>query len=251
MSTQRSGTQTLQGKTTGIHGMLVFGDDVPRFSHFPMFQPPHHSQVILEVGFDGATKGVLDADRKAESDNIFSFKPEVFDITELDPSGPGPVRTSLRGTLYHGHFEHGGEPISEEITVRISRVVYFQLLDLEAAHDNNADLRYLVLGRAGDFHLAHYITARPDFDHVLQARLVPGSIKNDEGDPVPDETAAQFNLGDPAYFQGRHDVPAERLTAPGTFKALFSGQPSRAGVVTYTADLEIVQEIYLEVAELA
>ena len=40
------------GDTTGIHGMLLFGEDILYLSHLPMFASPHNFQVLLEVRFD-------------------------------------------------------------------------------------------------------------------------------------------------------------------------------------------------------
>jgi hypothetical protein len=239
------------GDMTSIHGMLLFGEETLYFSHLPMFDEPHHFQVIVAVEFDDATREVLTTDRKADTEQIHTFKPESFDITELDPSGPDPVRTSLRGTIYHGHFERGGTPIAEDVVARILHVVHFRTLDREAAHDDDAGLIYLAFGSDGELHLAHYISARPDFDHILRARLLPGTITTDTGDPLPDDTVDKFDLSEPVRFDGRHDTPADRLTASKTVKGLFTGKPTRADLTGYIAQLEIVRDIYLEIDELA
>jgi hypothetical protein len=237
--------------TTSIHGMLLFGEETLYFSHLPMFHRPHHFQVIVEVEFDDATREVLAADRKADAEHIWTFEPERFAITDLDPSGRDPVRSSLRGTIFHGHFERGGRPIAEDVAAQIRHVVHFRTLDDASAHDNNADLRYLTFGRDGEFHLAHYISARPDFDHIVRARLVPGSITTEQGEPVPDGTVIRFDPNEPARFRGRHDTPEDRLTAHETVEGLFACQSTSADMGNCIARLEIIRDIYLEIDELA
>lgn len=88
--------------TTGVHGMLLFGEDDLYLSHLPMFMTPHNFQVLLEAGFDDAVREVLGAG------GLHTFEPEVFAITELDPGGDGPARAAIEGTIFRGHFERGG-----------------------------------------------------------------------------------------------------------------------------------------------
>src|SRR5687768_12765652 len=94
--------------TMGLHGMLLFGAGPIYLSHLPMFGLPHNFQVILEVTFDEATTELVSAD----ADDIFTFAPVEFPIAELDPDGEPPVRTTIEGTVFLGHFERGGEPVA-------------------------------------------------------------------------------------------------------------------------------------------
>ena len=80
--------------TTGLHGMLLFGTDPLYLSHLPMFGHPHNFQVILEVAFDADAAAVLRADREDGGDDLYTFAPAEFPITELDPAGAG-ARTSI------------------------------------------------------------------------------------------------------------------------------------------------------------
>jgi hypothetical protein len=161
-----------EGDTTGVHGMLLFGEDVVYLSHLPMFMSPHNFQVLLEVGFDDAVHELLRADRDASDGGLHTFEPEVFAITELDPGGDGPARTAIEGTIFHGHFERGGTPIAEHVTAEVRNVVYFAEFDTQARHQADQALTYLCFGRAGQLHLAHRITASPDFDHWRERRGV-------------------------------------------------------------------------------
>lgn len=235
--------------TTGVHGMLLFGSDVLYLSHLPMFMSPHNFQVLLEAEFDGAVREVLVADR-AEAGGIHTFEPEVFPIVELDPSGDGPARTAIEGTVYHGHFERGGTPIAERVTAEVRSVVHFAEFDMRARRQTELTLTYLCFGRAGRFHLAHRITASPDFDHVLDARLVPGSLTDPAGRPVPDDGEREFALAAPVEFRGRVDTPEDRLAPGETADGFFFASVGPTGSHGFAAQLIVGGEVYLELAEL-
>ncbi|MET9246524.1 hypothetical protein [Nonomuraea sp. NPDC003709] len=232
-----------QPETFDVHGMLLFGDDPLYFSHLPMFHvPAHRFQVLMEVGF---RDDVREAVRKI--DDLRTFVPDPFDILELDPDG-GPVRTSVRGTVFRGHFERGGTPIAEDVTARIKRVFFFRRLDPAARHDDQAPLSYLCFGRAGGLHLAHEITARPDFDQVLAVRLVPGTVRHEPG--VTGEPPADFERPVPVTF-GRVDTPRRRLVVGDTAEGDFDLGVSRTGEHGFHVQVEVVDEIYMETGDLS
>ncbi|MFC4121051.1 hypothetical protein [Nonomuraea zeae] len=236
--------------TFDVHGMLLFGDDPLYFSHLPMFEhPAHRFQVLMEVGFRDDVLEVIRAHRK--DGDIQTFVPERFDILELGPSGPEPARTTVAGTIFQGHFERGGIPIAEDVTARIERVSCFRVLDPEPLHDDDRTLTYLCFGRAGRLHLAHEITARPDFDQVLAIRIVPGTVRHDPDVRVPfDVPAMDFPRPVPARF-GRVDTPARRLRAGDTLEGAFDPGVTRTGPHGFTAQIEVLGEIYMETGDLA
>jgi hypothetical protein len=237
--------------TTGVHGMLLFGEDVVYLSHLPMFMSPHNFQVLLEVGFDDAVHELLRADRDASAGGgLHTFEPEVFAITELDPGGDGPARTAIEGTIFHGHFERGGTPIAEHVTAEVRNVVYFAEFDTQARHQADQALTYLCFGRAGQLHLAHRITASPDFDQVLQARLVPGSLTDPAGRPVAAHGDQEFALAAPVEFRGRRDTPEGRLAPGEGAEGFFFASVGPTGSHGFAARLTVGGEVYLELAEL-
>src|ERR1700735_2697030 len=95
--TRDPGRGSAPGPAIGIHGMLVAGvqkaDDGMRSpvyaSHLPMFMPPHDFQVLLRVTGEAASR-YGDFVAHFGSGDIYTFRPEPFSITELDPSGGGP-----------------------------------------------------------------------------------------------------------------------------------------------------------------
>jgi hypothetical protein len=234
--------------TMGVHGMLLFGEEPLYLSHLPMFESPHNFQVLLEVGFDDAVLQALRADREADGD-LYTFEPEKFPISELDPSGDGPARTSMAGTVFHGHFERGGTPIARGIA-QVRNVVYFGELDVQATHDPDTALNYLCFGRAGLLHLAHQITASPDFDQVLTARLVPGTVTNPMGETVDAEVTTDFDSAQPVEFRGRRDTPQDRLAPNETASGFFFATVGPTGSHGFGARLEVGRELYVELGEL-
>ncbi|MHA7191987.1 hypothetical protein ACX80N_17010 [Arthrobacter sp. MDT2-16] len=234
----------------GVHGMLLFGGDVLYLSHLPMFQHPHNFQVILQVEFDEVAGKSLRADRANDDNDLYTFEPVEFHITELDPSGDGPARSSIEGTVYRGHFERGGQPIFRGAVANVSRVVYFSKLDFHADHTVNSDLTYLCFGGVEQLHLVHLITSSPNFDHVLTARRVPGTLTSQTGHPAPDVTN-EITSAVPVEFRGRSDTPHARLTPKEVVEALFFQSISPGiGFHGFRVQLEIDREIYVELSEL-
>lgn len=235
--------------TMGSHGMLLFGEETLYLSHLPMFENPHNFQVLLEVGFDDAVLEALRADREAGGE-LHTFDPEEFPISELDDRSGTPARTSIVGTVFHGHFERGGTPIIRQVTAQIRNVVCFRELDTKATHDPDRDLSYLCFGRAGQRYLAHQITASPDFDQVLTATLVPGTVTDPAGRPMDAEVTMDFKHAQPVKFEGRHDIPEDRLAPSETADGFFLATTGPTGSHGFGTQLEVGRELYVEMREL-
>ena len=238
--------------TTGVHGMLLFGEEAIYLSHLPMFATPHNFQVLLEVAFEDAVRELLRSKGRGARDGIWTFAPDPFPIVELAPPAAEPARTSIEGTVFQGHFERGGEPIAEGAVADIRRVVYFTELDVAARRPGDRELTYLCFGHPGRLHLAHEVTARPDFDHVLAATLVPDSVRNQAGRPLPEDVATiGFDLATRVVFRDRADAPESRLAPGERTRGFFSQTVSLTGAHGFTVEIEVEREIYLEVDELS
>src|SRR5690242_5121217 len=163
--------------TVGLHGMLLFGRDVTYLSHLPMFDRPHNYQVLLAVKFNDSAATALASDRRSNARSLYTFVPEPFPIDELaqTPGEQKAERTEIAGRIVGGHFEHGGVTIADNAIAHIDQILVFSELDPTATPDQNRKLTYLCFGSPAELFLAHEITARPNFDHVLTARLVPGT----------------------------------------------------------------------------
>lgn len=246
-----TGKQPPPDPTTGLHGMLLFGGDPFYLSHLPMFMRPHNYQVILQVGFDDKVLETLRADRDAGGDGMHTFRPDDFPMSELDPNVEGPRKTSIPGAVYRGHFERGGTPIAEGVAAEVRELVYFAELDMEAEHSADMELGYLCFGRAGgQLHLAHQVTANPDFDQVLTARLVSGTVTDPAGRPVPDDVTQDFVHAQPVEFRGRRDTPEDLLTEGETASGFFRATFGPGGSHGFGVDVQVERELYLELGEL-
>jgi hypothetical protein len=91
----------------------------------------------------------LAADRRLAGDGMYTFVPAPFPISELDPGGDGPARTSIEGSVVRGHFERGGEAIADGAVAEVRRVVHVRELDAAADHPTDTELTYLCFGRPG------------------------------------------------------------------------------------------------------
>jgi hypothetical protein len=228
--------------TVGVHGMLLAGGqrtgDALRSpvyaSHLPMFMPPHNFQVIMRIT-GAAADSYGDFVAHFGTADIYTFRPEPFSITELDPPPGGPALTSLRGSLFRGHFERGGSLIAKDTSFEVDQVICFRPLNPDTAPAVGGQLRYLCFGQRDAAFLAHLITAPPDFDQILSAEVTsPGGVSDDD-----------LHAGVIIAVPGRADDLAARLTGPGAFTAAVqTGTPG-------SIDLTIAQQYYLETGDLA
>ncbi|MCC6806111.1 MAG: isopeptide-forming domain-containing fimbrial protein [Deltaproteobacteria bacterium] len=157
------------GQRVGTHGMIVFGDKQGGvfMSHIPMFHRPHDVQAIFRVRFKDA------GDYKGE---LHSFLPDAF---SLNDAVNGKVK-AMRGTLYRGNFEAGGEAL-RKITVTIDAVLHANVL---GQIETPETLSYWVFG--GRF-LVHPIAGSEDFDQILTVSI--------DGPPLADGTVITLAAG--------------------------------------------------------
>jgi hypothetical protein len=193
---------------------------------------------------------VLGADRDASTGGLHTFEPEVFAITELDPAATARPGPRSRGRHLPRALRARGTPIAERVTADVRSVVYFAEFDKQARHQADQALTYLCFGRAGQLHLAHRITASPDFDQVLQARLVPGSLTDPAGRPVAAHGDQEFALAAPVEFRGRRDTPEDRLAPGESAEGFFLASVGPTGSHGFAARRTVGGAVYLELAEL-
>ncbi|WP_159401193.1 hypothetical protein [Streptomyces sp. NRRL B-24484] len=248
--------------TLGSHGMLVVGGDVIYMSHLPMFMAPHNYQVILQVGVDDAVGSVLRSHRHAVPEEPYdTFIPDDFPMSELDPKGTGPRRTSMTGTFFCGHFERKGgkhPPLAERAVVTVQSIVHFQELDVQAEHGDDSQLSYLCFGRGGQLHLAHRIVGAPNFDQVLTVRPVPSTATDMRGDQLPDDEATlekffaeRFASAEPVEIGERTDNADHRVVPPERVRGVFFATAPPSGFHGFAVQLEATQEVYMETGDLA
>lgn len=149
-----------------VHGMLVFGKEKIYASHLPMFHSPHNYQVILELKLAEKDKEAFITDQKAYPETAtYTLAPEQFVLPDI-LLHPKP----FKAMLYRGHFERGGAAITDSVSVTIEQVIYNTRFDGAASQIPTAN--YILFGNEKEQFAAHRISSAPDFDHVLQVKLV-------------------------------------------------------------------------------
>ncbi|MEU7218568.1 hypothetical protein [Nocardia iowensis] len=234
----------------GMHGMVVFGTGLDCYlSYRPMFQEPYNFQVLLAVEFDERGSRALGADRRVGYTGIHTFDPEDFPIAELDPASEHR-RGSFRGTLIRGRHERGGIAIANDVVATVRRVVYFAELGADRERGRGL-LTHLCFGRPDRMYLAHRITLRPSFDQIVGARLIPGTVTDMLGEPVPDHVPSQrFEQAQPIIL-GQREFTGTRLRAGELAVAAFPPTASAGDAQGFLAEIVVERQIYLEVADLA
>ena len=230
------------GSDVGIHGMLLFGGGKIYLSHLPMFDPPHNFQVLLRVTLLGEgtePRSTYLNDRAATGAKLYTFVPEEFPMSGLigDSSQP-PSVTSFKGSIFHGHFERGGTQLLAGVTATVDEVVYLAELDRTAKPFDGQRLEYLCFGEPGELFLAHTIRNRPSFDHIAPFRFL-------------DPEFADHSATKPVKFSDRDDRPEQKLERNEEVSAFFYQSIGPHGQHGFSTNLQIGEEIYFEVEELA
>lgn len=239
------------GPTFGGHGQLMVGEGPIYLSHLPMFmfdprRHEHNFQVILEVAIqdDGTDpQGGYVADAREHRGTFYTLRPDEFHMIDLvAPEGGRPPLRSFPGLIVRGHFERGGlalpnlQPASPRmppanVTVHVTRVVYFQAFQPDAAP--LAGIEYVLFGSGSQVFAAHVITRPPDFDQMLAVRF--------DGEGPTDEDLRQ---GVRIAIPDRRNAIGDRL-GPGERVEVEARPPA-----TDSFHIEALAEIYLEQGEL-
>lgn len=179
-------------ESPATHNWMLVGNETAFMSHLPMFDhlnasgtdyvTPHRYQVILQVSFASGPVGVSElyfADRRSNPGiKMFTFSPsEPFVLSDLTANQP---LSSFNGTVFRGHLERGGEPVTklDNITVKVEKVLHFHKFD--PAVQRSAELKYFLFGGGKDLYLAHSISRPPDFDQILSVEVSPASLSDDQ-----------------------------------------------------------------------
>jgi hypothetical protein len=218
-----NGHHTHPGPAAAVHGMLIVGVGPIFLSHLPMFHVPHDHQLIVEIEFDGPgnPRAAYIGDRAASGEPVYTWEPQPFVLTDLLDPARAP---EMHGTIFRGHFERDGTPITgADVRARVTRVLH--ALPLSAAGPRDTALRYIVFGPPSGQFAAHIISGPPDFDHVIAVDVVP-----------PPNTATTV------VVSGRSNQPDQRLRE--------GDRVAVAGIAGAATTLEGRTELYLELGDL-
>ncbi len=148
-----------------LHGMLLFGKKNTMYvSHLPMFHNPHDYQLIATLVVPREAQAAYQKSLSEHpEETVYTLVPETFVLPEMVKS-PRPFQASL----VRGHFERGGTEFVAKVTVSFGRIVHFRKFEPKDTKPVNAT--YLYFGSREEAFLAHYITSKPDFDHVVEVK---------------------------------------------------------------------------------
>ncbi|MET8873606.1 hypothetical protein [Nocardia sp. NPDC004604] len=236
--------------TVGTHGMVVFGTGTDCYlSHRPMIFAPYDFQVLLDVELDERGRRALGADRRAGFVGCHAFAPAGLSLADLGPDAQHP-RTEFRGNLIRGHLDRRGTVIARDVDVTVRNVVSFAQLDPHPLRTAEL-LTHLCFGRSGKMYLAHRIVRRPSFDQIVAVRLIPGTVTDLLGLPLPDDVSElEFERAQPIIL-GQRDFTGQRLRVGEVAVAAFHRTASVGGERGFLVEIAVERQIYLEVADLA
>lgn len=221
---------------------MLVGNAAAFLSHLPMFDhlnesgdayvTPHRYQAILQVSFMRGSKDVSNlyfADRRSHlATKMFTVSPAgTFILPDLMAQ---PV-SLFNATVFRGHLERGGRPISNMsgVTVKVARVVNFH--KFEPAAVPAEALEYFIFGLRKELYLAHSILKPPDFDQIISVEISGADFSDaDLG------TAIRLRMPD------RKNTPAERLHEGDQVTAEFADGSNRS--------IRGLREFYFEEGEL-
>ena len=200
------------GDAPATHNWMLVGSKTAFLSHLPMFDhlnqagseyvTPHRFQVILQGSFmnEGAdVTSLYFAQRQSHQETkMFTVSPtKRFVLPQVAAS---PPLTSFKGTVFRGHLERGGRPISnlQDVTVKVEKVVHFHKFDPKAQAPGA--LEYFLFGRGKELFLAHSIVRPPDFDQILSVDVTGADL-----------TDAQLNSTILIHVPDRKNTSSDRV----------------------------------------
>lgn len=126
----------------------------------------------------GDREALYRQDRSKSGEKVYTWVPEMFVLQDL--FAPTTPLRSMTGTLFRGHFERGGTPItSASVTAEVVRVLHGRRFT--PGSEAVSPPRYLLVGSAAEPFLVHLITRPPDFDEVIAVQLAKDGPSFDGG----------------------------------------------------------------------
>jgi hypothetical protein len=230
-------------EASATHNWVLVGSNTAFLSHLPMFDhfnkkgtdylTPHRFQVILRASFESRGSDVTNlyfADRQSHAPTkMFTVQPtKRFVLHQLAAT---PPLTSFDGTVFRGHLERGGQPISglQDVTIKVEKVIHFHKFDSKAKAPD--ELEYFLFGRGKEFFLTHSIVRPPDFDQILSVDVTGADLTND-----------QLSSAILIRVPNRKNVPADRIKPD---QQVTAENPSGAKLA-----IRALREFYFEQGEL-
>lgn len=225
-----------------FHEFGVFGESRVYLSHYAMFHSVHAYQAIFEAKLirDRADwSPQLVRDRERHPSRFYTVSPSKkgspFTRRRADWSLPKVLKT---GGRFNSDVHWGGRTnqfLGRDVTTRIANLVHFRRFHED--DERGPELRYIVFGTPNDLYLAHYISARPDFDQIVAVQLVDGALPSgahlEFRVPRPDKPDSRLRdrnqvvEGRVVVTTGPGSESARQYPAPGSGRARSRAQGTR------------------------
>jgi hypothetical protein len=167
------------------HGMLIFGKNKIYAYHLSMFHSPHDYQIILELELEDAAKELFVKDQQSNTEYVtYTIEPEIFVLPQRIVKG-----NSFTADLYRGHFERGGKNIASKINVTIKDVIVFKKFQSDLKRSSAS--RFVLFGNEKEQFMAHELTAKPDFDQLIQVKSSIDALLEGKSNVVIDADPAE------------------------------------------------------------
>lgn len=196
-----SAQQPLDPAYDAVHPFVLVNSNASLFaSLMPSYSKPQDTQLIYRISAKdpALTFLVRDAD-------MVTFKPERFNLQRLLRN----ESFAVRGDVYLGHLQRGGERVYENFEVRFDKVVYKRPL-VDLARSGPVQSYEMIEISNGVAMLVHQIQTKPSYDHLVLVNDPVSCIRElNMGTAVPEQNAVLLRLVScgaltPLYFEA-HD----------------------------------------------
>ena len=200
----------------GTHNFFMFGRKALYVSHMPMFTVEKHMyQVILRVSLpDAVMRGYLAGQGPHRTPwNLMNSAEEI-----TLPQIKAGTLTSFEVDVYKDYSNADAAPVepafARNVTLTVDEVVHFRHFGFDIPRPRHRT--YLLFGRGGEAHLAHYIARDPDFEHIVTLGSAPAWLS-------PDQLAAcaEICLADVPSLP----IPCADPLMEKSYPVLFQGRP--------------------------
>jgi len=159
--------------TPDLHGFVMLGVDTVFLYHLPMFSMINHRyQMVLRVTLPCHILQEYSYDRSRGNNIPYvlgNVPADPFTIPQLESGS----RSAFLADIFRGFPKDPTRdaPLLHDVDVQIDRVVFVRHFDSDLPQPTT--LTYFVFGYPKGAYAAHYLTRRPDFDHVCELAEVP------------------------------------------------------------------------------
>lgn len=162
----------IKDSRSGLHGMVLFGNQTKYLAHIPMFMAPHNLQLVMSIKSIESKDGepILQNFTKTEENSVkytpFSIKPTKQ--LSLDNLALGMTKT-ITTDIYYGNFEKpNSKKVYSNAKITIDSVIISRNLPENDLPLENAKMTsYYFIGNKKESYLINKISKQQPFQHII------------------------------------------------------------------------------------